>query len=81
MGRHDRPAGGGAGMSAIYVTGDGYLYLECFADDPDAEKGVIIAELAAGDRFDDLAAKVAAHITEHGCEQDGYLTGQLAAIR
>ena len=58
-------------MSAphVYVTlADGsYLWLECFADDEEAEHGSVIQQLDAGDKWDDLVTKVAAHVAEHGC--------------
>ena len=58
-------------MSAIFVTYDGDTYwLECFADDPDAETGASVHPIDAGDKWPDLAAKVAAHQAEHGCGPD-----------
>jgi exosome complex RNA-binding protein Rrp4 len=61
------PGGQGERTCSIYVTTDGYLWLECFADDQEAEHGAVITELDAGDHWDDLVAKVQAHIAEHGC--------------
>lgn len=55
-------------MSEVFVTDDGdTLWLECFAEDPDAEHGQIIHPISAGDDWDSLAQKVAAHEAEHGC--------------
>jgi hypothetical protein len=55
-------------MSAIFVTCNGGYWLQCFADDPDAEKGAIVYPLDAGDNWDTLVAKVAEHRAEHGCD-------------
>jgi hypothetical protein len=53
----------------IHVTYDGDTHwLQCFADDPDAEHGEIIHPIDAGDSWDEMAAKVAAHRAEHGCQ-------------
>lgn len=55
-------------MTAIHVTYDGDTHwLECFADDPNAEHGDIIGTLDAGDKWDDLCALVFVHQSEHGC--------------
>ncbi len=52
----------------IHVTTDGdTLWLECFADDPDAEDGAIIRPVEPGDSWWDLAEAVDRHIVEHGC--------------
>ena len=54
--------------STIFVTYDGDTHwLECFANDPDAEDGDIVCPVGAGDGWGDLAARVAAHQAEHGC--------------
>jgi hypothetical protein len=58
----------GAAHPLIVFTTDGdTLWLECFADDPDAEDGKLIALAEPGTKWFDLAAKVDAHIVEHGC--------------
>jgi len=55
-------------MTHIYVTFDGDSHwLECFAADPDADDGQIVAPVGSGDKWDVLAARVSAHCTEHGC--------------
>ena len=55
-------------MSAVAVTFDGDTHwLECFADDLDAEDGDLVAQVDAGTHWDELLAKVAAHQAEHGC--------------
>lgn len=52
----------------IHVTTDGdTLWLYCFADDPDAERGDLICPVEPGDSWQDLAKAVDAHIIEHGC--------------
>ena len=52
----------------VHVTTDGdTLWLECFADDPDADRGKIIRPVEPGDSWWDLAEAVDRHITEHGC--------------
>ena len=57
-------------MSSVFVTYDGDTYwLQCFADDPDAEHGDPIHPIDAGDNWDELVAKVTAHQAEHGCGQ------------
>lgn len=54
--------------STIFVTYDGDAHwLECFANDQDAEHGDIVCPVGAGDGWGDLAARVAAHQAEHGC--------------
>ena len=54
-------------MNHIHVTSNGGYWLECFADNQDAEHGDAFAVVDPGDRWDVLAAKVAAHEAEHGC--------------
>lgn len=62
-------------MSAVAVTFDGDAHwLECFADDPDAEDGAIVCPVGAGDTWDVLATRVAAHHAEHGCAGSEVLT-------
>ena len=57
--------------NTIFVTYDGDTYwLECFADDPGASRGAPVHPIDTGDEWPDLAAKVAAHQTEHGCGTD-----------
>lgn len=51
----------------IVFTYDGAIKVECFEDDPDAEHGQLVCFVDAGGSFWDVAAKVDAHITEHGC--------------
>jgi hypothetical protein len=52
----------------IAFTTDGdTLWLECFADDPDAERGQIIGIAEPGTKWFELAAEVDQHIIEHGC--------------
>jgi hypothetical protein len=46
--------------------GRGSQWLECFADNPGAEHGDAFAVVDPGDRWDVLAAKVAAHELERG---------------
>jgi hypothetical protein len=61
----------------IHVTYDGDTYwLECFADDPDAENGRIVHPISAGDPWGDLVAKVAAHRAEHGCGSETAPAGE-----
>lgn len=58
-------------MSKIFVTFDGDTHwLECFAEDQDAEHGEVLRPLDAGDTWEELLAAVAAHRTEHGCSQE-----------
>jgi hypothetical protein len=52
----------------IHVTTDGdTLWLYCFADDPDAERGELIRAVEPGDSWWDLAEAVDQHIVAHGC--------------
>lgn len=58
----------GQGHPVIAVTTDGdTLWLECFEDDPDADNGALICLIEPGSQWFELAAKVDAHIVEHGC--------------
>lgn len=58
----------GFAKTTIFVTYDGDTYwLECFADDPDAEHGEPIFPIDAGDNWAELQAEVAAHQASHGC--------------
>ena len=55
-------------MPPIFVSYDGDTHwLACFADDPDAEHGIPVHPIDAGDDWVTLEAKVAAHQAEHGC--------------
>lgn len=54
------------GLIAVTAP-DGYLWLQCFADDPDADDGETIVQVEAGDSWDGLMAHVAAHVAGHGC--------------
>lgn len=59
---------GDAPTAPIFVTYDGDTYwLACFADDPDDEHGDSLHPIDAGDTWDDLVAKVNAHLAVHGC--------------
>lgn len=51
----------------IVFTYNGAIMVECFEDNPEAETGQLICFVDPGDKFWDVAAKVDAHITEHGC--------------
>jgi hypothetical protein len=52
----------------IYVTTDGdTLWLYCFDDDLDAERGVLIDSIEPGSSWWNLAKAVDRHIVEHGC--------------
>lgn len=51
---------------AIYSDG-GTLWLACFADNPDADRGEIICEVQPGSRWFEMAEAVDRHIVEHGC--------------
>jgi hypothetical protein len=55
-------------VSGIHVTTDGDTHwLECFADDPDAEHGTVVAPVEPGDAWNDLGVKVRAHEAGHRC--------------
>jgi hypothetical protein len=54
-------------VTRIHFTADGCMWLSCFADDPDAEDGQIIANVEPGDEWGALAEKVREHQAEHGC--------------
>jgi hypothetical protein len=59
---------------SISVTTDGdTLWLECFAEDPDAETGAIVCPVEPGDSWESLAARVADHRGLHRAQpgEDG----------
>jgi hypothetical protein len=56
-----------AGATRIHFTADGCMWLSCFADDPDAERGELIANVEPGDEWSALALKVREHQAAHGC--------------
>jgi hypothetical protein len=57
-------------VSRIKVTTDGAAqWLECFADDPEAEEGRLVVQVEPGDSWDTLGTFVAAHQAEHGCAE------------
>jgi hypothetical protein len=58
-------------MGNIHFTENGAMFLQCFADDPDADSGQIIDPVDPGDSWDTLAAKVREHQAEHGCAPAG----------
>lgn len=53
--------------SEIHFTYDGCGWLVCFANDPDAESGILVTTVEPGKSWDEMAAEVAAHLAEHGC--------------
>lgn len=50
----------------VTTAGD-TLWLQCFAGNPDAERGEIVWPVEPGDSWWDLAKAVDAHIVKHGC--------------
>lgn len=57
----------GTTQGTIFYTRDGAGWLQCFADDLDAEHGEIVCPCDEGDSWDVLAARVAEHQAAHGC--------------
>lgn len=68
-------------MSEVFITSDGdTLWIECYAQDPDADRGHPIRAVEPGDSWDDLAAAVHAHQCTgfHGPDgpRHGYVDGE-----